>query len=87
MGIAKLTAKEINVLLESGKKILTYKLMQSVGYQKLTKRAADERIRRLLAEISASEFSDAESWAETIEQLAGGGNKSGKVPLWSDEIV
>jgi len=86
MGIAKMTAKETNVLLESGKKVLTYKLMQSVGYQKLIKKAVDERTRQLLAEISASEFSDAQSWAERIDQLADDGNQSGKVSFLNQKV-
>jgi hypothetical protein len=57
--MAKLTAKERKTLLDAAKKIRTYKLMQSMGYQRLIKKALDERIKRLLAEISGSELASA----------------------------
>jgi VIT1/CCC1 family predicted Fe2+/Mn2+ transporter len=75
--MAKLTAKEVKTLLDSTKKVRTYKLMQSIGYQRLIKKAVDERTKQLLAEISDNELSDARSWSQRIEQLAGGGTKSG----------
>jgi VIT1/CCC1 family predicted Fe2+/Mn2+ transporter len=75
--MAKLTAKERKTLLDAAEKIRTYKLMQSMGYQRLIKKASNERIKSLLAEISANELSDAESWSQRIDQLADGGRKSG----------
>jgi len=84
--MAKLTAKERKVLLESAKKIRTYKLMQSMGYQRLIKKAFDERIKKLLAEISTNELSDAESWSERIEQLAAGDRKSGRTAFLKQRI-
>jgi VIT1/CCC1 family predicted Fe2+/Mn2+ transporter len=74
--VARLTAQERKALLESAKKVRTYKLMQSMGYQKLIKKAVNERTGQLLAEISANELSDAESWSKRIEQLADGDKKS-----------
>jgi len=84
--VAKLTAKEKKVLLESAKKIRTYKLMQAKGYKRLINKATDERIKQLLAEISANELSDAESWSQRIEQLSGGDRKSGKVSFLSQKV-
>jgi len=79
--MAKLTPEERKILLDAAKKVRTYKLMQSTGYQKLIKKAYDERIRKLLAEISANELSDAESWSQKIEQLADSVRKSGRAFL------
>jgi len=84
--MAKLTAKERKVLLESAKKIRTYKLMQANGYKRLIKKAADDRTKQLLAEISANELSDAESWSQRIEQLAGGDRKSGRVSFLNQKV-
>jgi VIT1/CCC1 family predicted Fe2+/Mn2+ transporter len=84
--VAKLTAKEKKVLLESAKKIRTYKLMQAKGYKRLINKATDERIKQFLAEISANELSDAESWSQRIEQLSGGDRKSGKVSFLSQKV-
>ena len=41
--MAKLTAKERKALLDTAKKIRTYKLMQSNGYKRLIEKAMDER--------------------------------------------
>jgi len=84
--MAKLTAKERKVLLDTAKKIHTYKLMQSNGYKRLIKKAMDETTRQLLTEISANELSDAESWSQNIEQLTDGGRKSGKVSFLNQKV-
>jgi VIT1/CCC1 family predicted Fe2+/Mn2+ transporter len=84
--MAKLTDKEKRVLLESAKKICTYKLMQSNGYKRLIKKAVDDRTKQILAEISANEHSDAESWVERIEQLVNGDRKSGRVSFLSQKV-
>jgi VIT1/CCC1 family predicted Fe2+/Mn2+ transporter/rubrerythrin len=84
--MAKLTAKEKGVLLESAKKIRTYKIMQAKGYKRLINKATDERIKQLLAEISANELGDAESWSQRIEQLARGDRKSGKVSFLNQNV-
>jgi VIT1/CCC1 family predicted Fe2+/Mn2+ transporter len=84
--MAKLTAKEIKILLESAKKIRTYKLMQSNGYKRLIKKAADDRTKQLLAEISANEHSDAEFWSERIERLTDGDGKSGRAAFLNQRI-
>ncbi len=84
--MAKLTTEERKVLLESTKKIHTYKLMQSNGYKRLIKKAMDERIKQLLAEISVNELSDAESWLQKIKQLADGDVKSGRVSFLNQKV-
>jgi VIT1/CCC1 family predicted Fe2+/Mn2+ transporter len=84
--MAKLTAKERKVLLDSAQRIRTYKLMQSNGYKRLIKKAADDRIKQLLAEISADELSDAGSWSQRIEQLADGDRKSGRVSFLNQKV-
>jgi VIT1/CCC1 family predicted Fe2+/Mn2+ transporter len=73
--MAKLASEERRILLEAAKKVCRYKIMQSIGYQKLIKKAVNERTKQLLAEISVNELSDAKSWSEKIEQLAGGDTK------------
>jgi VIT1/CCC1 family predicted Fe2+/Mn2+ transporter len=75
MAMVELTGSERRALLDAAKKIYTYKLMQSSGYERLIRKAADERTRQLLVEISTSELNDAKSWSQKIEQLAGGGRK------------
>jgi VIT1/CCC1 family predicted Fe2+/Mn2+ transporter len=84
--MAKLTATEGRTLLDSAKKIRTYKLMQSIGYQRLVKKAIEERTKRLLAEISVNELSDAKSWSQRIGQLADGGKKSGGAALLNQRV-
>jgi VIT1/CCC1 family predicted Fe2+/Mn2+ transporter len=84
--MADLIDRERKVLLESAKKIRTYKLMQAKGYKRLINKATDERIKQLLAEISANELSDAESWSQRIEQLAGGDRKSGKISFLNQKV-
>lgn len=82
----KLTVRERKTLLASAEKIRTYKLMQSNGYNRLTKKAAGERIKQLLAEISASERSDAGSWLQKIEQLMGGNRKSNRLSFLNQKV-
>ncbi len=65
----KLTNTERRALLDVAKKVLTYKLMQAKGYDRLAKKAQDERTKRLLMEIGASEAQDSEYWAERIGEL------------------
>jgi VIT1/CCC1 family predicted Fe2+/Mn2+ transporter len=84
--VAKLTYRERKALLDAAKRIRTYKLMQSKGYERLIKKAVDERIKQLLAEISANELSDTESWSQRIEQLVEGDRKSGRVSFLSQKV-
>jgi VIT1/CCC1 family predicted Fe2+/Mn2+ transporter len=84
--MAELTAKERKALLNAAKKIRTYKLMQSNSYQRLIKKATEERTKQLLAEISANELYDAESWSQKIEQLADSDRKSGRASFLNQRI-
>jgi VIT1/CCC1 family predicted Fe2+/Mn2+ transporter/rubrerythrin len=65
----QLTNTERRSLLDLAKKVHAYKLMQAKGYDRLIKKAHDERIERLLARIGASEAQDCEYWAEMVEEL------------------
>ncbi|MBU7013165.1 MAG: VIT1/CCC1 transporter family protein [Theionarchaea archaeon] len=71
-----LTTLERKALLEVTKRIYTYKIMQAEGYKRIAKTATDERIKRLLLEISENEFKDSEHWLEKIEELKGKVKKS-----------
>ena len=73
-------------LLDTAKRIRTFKLMQSKGYERLVRKAVDESVKRLLAEISANELSDAESWSQKIEQLSEGSRKSGNAPFLNQKV-
>lgn len=84
--MAELTAKEREALFESARKIRTYKLMQADGYKRLIKKAVDDRTKQLLAEISANELSDADSWTERIEQLADGNTKFARVSFLNQRV-
>jgi len=84
--MAELTNEERKILLEAAKKVHTYKIMQSMGYQRLIKKAADQRTKQLLAEIGANESSDAESWSERIEQLADSEKKSGRAAFLKQRV-
>jgi VIT1/CCC1 family predicted Fe2+/Mn2+ transporter/rubrerythrin len=68
-----LTETEGKALLGAAKRVHAYKLMQAKGYQRLARKAQDERARRLLMDISAGEAEDAEHWAEGIQALSEGG--------------
>ena len=56
--MAGLTDRERKTLLGAAEKIHAYKLMQAKGYERLVKKAKDERTKQLLAGISADEFKD-----------------------------
>jgi len=84
--VAKLTYRERKALLDAAKRIRTYKLMQSKGYERLIKKAVDERTRRLLSEIGTIELNDAESWEQNIERLSDGDRKSGRVPFLNQKV-
>ena len=84
--MTELTAREREALLESARKIRTYKLMQADGYKRLTKKAVDDRTKQLLAEISADELSDARSWAKRIEWLADGEKKPSRAAFLKQRV-
>jgi VIT1/CCC1 family predicted Fe2+/Mn2+ transporter len=84
--MTKLTTKERITLLDTAKKVRTYKLIQSNSYQRLIKKTVDDGIKQLLAEISANELSDGESWSQKIEQLSDGDSKSVRVPFLNQRV-
>jgi VIT1/CCC1 family predicted Fe2+/Mn2+ transporter len=49
--------------------------MQAKGYERLARKARDERMKRLLMDVSAGEAEDAEHWAEGIDALSEGHEK------------
>ena len=77
--MAELTDRERKTLLEAANKIHTYKLMQAKGYEKLARKAKDDRTKRLLAEISSDEVKDSEYWSRKIQELSGQDAKSARV--------
>jgi VIT1/CCC1 family predicted Fe2+/Mn2+ transporter len=84
--MAELGTEERRKLLEAARKVRAYKIMQAMGYQRLIKKAGDERIKQLLAEISANESSDAESWLERIKQLADGDAKMARASFLKQRV-
>jgi VIT1/CCC1 family predicted Fe2+/Mn2+ transporter/rubrerythrin len=84
--VAELKAGEKRILLESARKIWTYKLMQARVYKKLVKKARDERTRHLLAEIGADELNEAGFWSQKVERLADEGRRVGKVSFLSQRV-
>jgi VIT1/CCC1 family predicted Fe2+/Mn2+ transporter/rubrerythrin len=84
--MAALSAEERKILLEAAKKVRTYKVMQSMGYKRLIKKAVNERTKQLLTEISASESGDAESWSQRILQLADRDMKSARVSFLNQRV-
>jgi VIT1/CCC1 family predicted Fe2+/Mn2+ transporter len=69
--MADLTDRERKALVDAAKKIRAYKLMQAKGYERLVKKAKDERTKQLLMEVSTDEFKDCIYWAEKVKQLEG----------------
>lgn len=69
--MTELTTAEKKVLCDTARKIYTYKVMQAKGYERIAKRATDERVARLLQEISTHECTDAEYWLQNIKELKG----------------
>jgi VIT1/CCC1 family predicted Fe2+/Mn2+ transporter/rubrerythrin len=67
----KLAERERKVVLGTAKEIYAYKLLQAKGYAGLAKKARDERIERLLLEISSNEATDCQYWSKKIEELGG----------------
>ena len=77
--MAQLTDRERKSLLGAARKIHTYKLMQAKGYEKLARKAKDERTKRLLAEISSDEVKDSEYWSQKIRELVDKDEKPARV--------
>ena len=85
--MAEFTAKEKEVLLGLVEKIHTYKIMQALGFHKLSKRVVDERIKHLLEEIGSRELDDARSWSKRIERLAGEEGKSSRALFLAQKVT
>jgi VIT1/CCC1 family predicted Fe2+/Mn2+ transporter/rubrerythrin len=71
-----LANREREALLCAAKEIRAYKLMQAKGYERLAKKARDERTRQLLQEISSDEVCECEYWSVKIEELGAKGEES-----------
>jgi VIT1/CCC1 family predicted Fe2+/Mn2+ transporter len=67
--MGKLTDPERRALLDVAKQVHAYKLMQAEGYERLAKKAQDERTKQLLVAISTSEAEDCEFWLEKMGEL------------------
>jgi VIT1/CCC1 family predicted Fe2+/Mn2+ transporter len=67
--MTQLSDREKKTLLKTAKEIHSYKLLQAGGYERLAKKARDERTKGLLTRISADEVSDCEYWAGKIKEL------------------
>ena len=74
--MARLTDKERKELLKTAQEIHGYKLLQARGYERLVKKAKDERTKGLLTRIRADEVGDSKYWEEKIEEL---GEKHGRL--------
>lgn len=61
--------------------VCAYKLMQARGYEKLSKKAKDERMRNLLIEISKNEAKDTEYLSQELQKLSVRGSKRTKEPF------
>jgi VIT1/CCC1 family predicted Fe2+/Mn2+ transporter/rubrerythrin len=79
--VDKLTSSEREALLGAAKEVYAYKRMQAEGYEKLAKKAKDERAKQLLLELSTNEARDSEYWSERIEEL--GGKCEGRTGVFS----
>jgi len=69
IAMGKLTDREKEALIDAAKKIHIYKLMQTKGYEKLVRKAKEQRAKQLLLRISANEAKDCEYWSKNIEEL------------------
>jgi len=76
-----LTNTERKALLDVVKQVRAYKLMQAKGYDRLVKKAQDERAKKLLMDISANEAQDAEYWAEKVGELGEGRDRLTRASL------
>jgi len=68
--LVSLTDRERKALLDAAKKIHTYKFMQAKGYERLVKRARDERTKQIIARICTNELNESDYWSQRIQQLA-----------------
>jgi len=75
--MVKLTDREKEALIDAVKKIYVYKLMQTKGYERLVRKAKEQKVKQLLLRISANEAKDCEYWRKNIEELGKKGERSG----------
>ena len=67
--MSKLSAKETGLLLLSVYRIYMYKTMLSIGFKRIVKKANQDRIKKILNEISINEEKDTEYWLRNLEGL------------------
>jgi VIT1/CCC1 family predicted Fe2+/Mn2+ transporter/rubrerythrin len=79
--VDELSNRERQTLLGAAKEIHAYKRRQADGYEKLAKKAKDERAKQLLLELSTNEARDSEYWSERIEER--GGKCEGRTGVFS----
>ncbi len=75
--MGNLEQKERDSVVEASEKIMTFKLMQSMAYQKIADKTQDERAKRFLEETSDTEKKDAGFWADQVTELS---KRSAKIP-------
>jgi VIT1/CCC1 family predicted Fe2+/Mn2+ transporter len=66
----ELTELEGKALLGAAKRVHSYKVMQARGYERLARKAQDERAKQLLLDVSTGEAADAAHWGERIHVLS-----------------
>lgn len=66
-----LTNVEAKKLLVAAKKIYSHKLMQAKGFNMLSRKAENERLKQILLRITSEEEGHAEFWFERINELGG----------------
>ena len=71
MLIEELTDSERKNLLDASKKIYEHKLMHTIIFGILAKKAEDERIKQLLIRITTDEANHAEFWFQRFRELGG----------------
>jgi VIT1/CCC1 family predicted Fe2+/Mn2+ transporter/rubrerythrin len=70
--MAALTNSEREALLAAIRAIYGHKLMQAKGYERLARKASNERTKQLLREMSSEEAREADYWLQKIEDLGPG---------------
>ena len=82
----ELLNRERKATLDAAREIRTYKLMQAKGYERLVRKAKDERTKQFLAQISANEFNDSEQWSKKIQELSANGEKSTRASFMNRKV-
>jgi VIT1/CCC1 family predicted Fe2+/Mn2+ transporter len=63
-------------LRQAARRVITFKMMQSKGYERVAKRASEGATRRLLRQVSSDEADDAAYWQERTRELGLGDERS-----------